>query len=54
LTELHYQKAQEFLQSFVADGPYNWAGAITDGLRDAEEELRGAYGDVLDKQQEVS
>jgi len=54
LTELHYQKAQEFLRSFVAEGPYNWDGAITDGLRDAEEELRGGYGDVPDKKQEVS
>jgi hypothetical protein len=54
LTELHYRKAQEFLLSFVADGSYYWATAITDGLRDAEEELRGGYGDVPEKKEEVS
>jgi hypothetical protein len=46
LTELHYQKAQQFFDSFV-DG-------LSDGLRDAEEELRGAYGDVPEKKEEVS
>jgi hypothetical protein len=40
LTELHYQKAQKFFEGFVADSTYNWADALTDGLRDAEEELR--------------
>ena len=55
LTELHYRKAQEFFVSFVADrGTYYWASAITDGLRDAEEELRGGYGDVPEKKEEVS
>jgi len=49
LTELHYRKAQEFLLSFVADGTYYWASAISDGLRDAEEELRGGYADVAAK-----
>jgi hypothetical protein len=53
LTELHYQKAQQFFDSFV-DGPYDWTDAVSDGLRDAEEELRGGYGDVPDKKQEVS
>jgi len=52
-TELHYLKAQQFFDSFV-DGPYDWTDAVSDGLRDAEEELRGGYGDVPDKKQEVS
>ena len=51
LTELHYQKAQQFFDSFV-DGPYDLTDAVSDGLRDAE--LRGGYGDVPDKKQEVS
>ncbi len=54
LTELHYQKAQHFFEGFVADGTYNWADALTDGLRDAEEELRGGYGNVSEKKEEVS
>lgn len=55
LTTLHYQKAKEFFLSFVAsDTNYYWASAITDGLRDAEEELRGAYGDVPEQKEEVS
>ena len=49
LTKLHYQKAQKFFESFVADGTYNWANALGDGLRDAEEELRGGYGTVSEK-----
>ncbi len=51
LTELHYQKAQHFFEGFVAD---NWADVLTDGLRDAEEELRDGYGDVPEKKEEVS
>jgi hypothetical protein len=49
LTRLHYQKAQKFLEGFVADGTYNWADALTDGLRSAEEELRGLNVDVAEK-----
>ena len=48
LIELHYQKAQEFFESFV-DGIYNWTDAVSDGLRDAEEGLRGGYDDVSEK-----
>ena len=54
LTKLHYRKAQKFFESFVADGTYNWASALSDGLRDAEEEIRGGYGDVPEKKEEVS
>jgi hypothetical protein len=46
LTELHYQKAQKYLEGFVADGTYNWADALTDGLRTAEAELRSLDADV--------
>jgi len=46
LTELHYQKAQHFFEGFAAD---HWADALTDGLRDAEEELRGVNVDVSKK-----
>ena len=53
LTELHYQKAQQFFDSFV-DGPYNWTNAVSDGLRDAEEELRGGYGNVAEEKVESS
>ncbi len=53
LTELHYQKAQEFFESFV-NGTYSWTDAVSDGLQDAEEELRGGYDDCLRKKEEVS
>ncbi len=49
LTKLHYRKAQKFFESFVADGMYNWADALTDGLRDAEEEIRSVYGPLPKK-----
>jgi len=49
LTQLHYQKAQEFFEGFVANSMYDWADALTDGLRDAEEELRGVNADVSKK-----
>jgi hypothetical protein len=49
LTELHYRKAQKFFESFAADGMYSWADALTDGLRDAEEEIRGVYGPLPKK-----
>ena len=54
LTELHYQKAQESFDCFVACGLRNWVDALTDGLRDAEEELRGGYGNAPEKKEEVS
>jgi hypothetical protein len=54
LTKLHYRKAQKFFESFVADGTYTWASALSDGLRDAEEELQGGYGDVPEKKEGVS
>jgi hypothetical protein len=49
LTELHYHKAQKFFEGFVADSTYSWADALTDGLRDAEVELRGVNADVSEK-----
>ena len=54
LTKLHYQTAKKFFESFVADGTYNWASALSDGLRDAEEELRGGFGNVAEEKAEVS
>ena len=53
LTELHYQKVQQFFDSYV-DGPYNWTDAVSDGLRDAEEELRGGYNHVSENKDEIS
>jgi hypothetical protein len=49
LTELHYRTAKKFFESFVAEGTYTWASALSDGLRDAEEELRGVNADVSEK-----
>lgn len=49
LTELHYQKAKKSFERLVAGGLFNWADALIDGLRDAEEELRGLDADVADK-----
>jgi len=49
LTELHYQKAQKSLECFVADGTYNWVDALTDGLQNAEAELRSLNADVSEK-----
>jgi hypothetical protein len=46
LTELHYRKAKESFEHFVAGGLFNWADAFIDGLRDAEEELREPDADV--------
>jgi hypothetical protein len=49
LTELHYQKARKSFEGFVANSMYDWSDALTDGLRDAEEELRSGYGNVSEK-----
>jgi hypothetical protein len=49
LTELHYRKAKESFECLVAGGLFNWADALIDGLRDAEEELRGLDADVAEK-----
>ena len=49
LTELHYRKAKESFEHFVAGGLFNWADALIDGLRDAEEELRGGCPDASEK-----
>jgi hypothetical protein len=46
LTELHYRKAQHFFEGCVAG---NWADVLTDGLREAEEELRGVNAGVSEK-----
>jgi len=54
LTKLHYRKAKKFFESFVADGTYTSASALSDGLRDAEEELRGGYDNVPENKEEVS
>ena len=45
LTDEHYRMAQKYFESFC-DGPYSWFDAISDGLHDAEKELRGEYPDL--------
>ncbi len=45
LTDDHYRMAQKYFESFC-DGPYSWFDAISDGLHDAEKELRGEYPDL--------
>ena len=41
LTHEHYRMAQKYIQSFCGDGAYSWENAISDALKDADEELRG-------------
>jgi len=43
LTHEHYRMAKKDISSFCSDGVYTWVNAFTDALKDAEEELRGAY-----------
>jgi len=50
LTHEHYRMAQKYIQSFCGDGAYSWENAISDALKDVEEELRGEYPDLKPKE----
>ena len=41
LTDDHYRMVRKYIESFCGDPMYDWGNAITDALKDAEEELRG-------------
>ena len=54
LSDVHYRMARKYIHSFCSDGVYTWVNAFIDALKDADEELRGGYGNVAEEKEEVS
>lgn len=40
LTDEHYRMAQKYVEAFCGDGMYTWSDAITDALKDVEDERK--------------
>lgn len=40
LTDEHYRMAQKYVEAFSGDGMYTWSDAITDALKDVEDERK--------------
>jgi hypothetical protein len=43
LTDEHYRMARKYIQSFCGDGAYSWENAISDALKEVEEERQGKH-----------